>query len=157
MAREELTMSPVPIGGLAVAHHLGDIPALGADARHQERHVAGERAHLREFCRIGGADHQRAVAARVPALRGQLRDDLVQLAPADLQVLQVAGAGIGGAAQDDDAAVLVRQERLQGIAAEVGIHGHGIGAVALEGLDGVALGGVADIAALAVQDHRNAG
>src|ERR1700693_5720621 len=56
------------IGGLAAAHRLRHIRALGADAGHEQRHVAHERAHLCEFFRVGRADDQQTIAARVPAL-----------------------------------------------------------------------------------------
>ncbi len=95
-----------------------------------------------------------------PTTRAQLPREFQRLAAscattskslpaAGLQVLQIARAGIGGPAQHDHAAIRVRQERLERVGAQIGIDGHGIGAVALEGLDGVTLGGIADIAALA--------
>ena len=55
-----------------------------------------------------------------------------------------------------DALVLVLEERLERIPAEIRIHGDRIGAVALEGFERVALGRVADVAALRIEDHRNA-
>ena len=57
------------------------------------------------------------------------------------------------AAQDDDALVRVLEEGLDRIAAEIGIHGDRVRAVALEGLVRVLLGGAADVAALGVEDH----
>ena len=47
----------------------------------------------------------------------------------------------------------VLEKRLHRIAAEIRIHRHRIGAVALEGFLRVLLGGAADVAALAVEDH----
>ena len=47
------------------------------------------------------------------------------------------------------------QKGLQGIGAEVGVYGDGIRAVALEGLDRIALGGAADVAALGIENHRH--
>src|SRR4029077_512676 len=103
-----------------------------------ERRAAPDQgAYLGQLARVGGADHQQAVAARVPASRGELGHRLVQRAAADVEILQVARPGVGGAAQDDDAAVGVLQERLERIAAEVGIDRDRVGPVALEGLDGV--------------------
>src|SRR5207253_731 len=92
----------------------------------------------------------------VPAPGGQLRDHLVELAGADQAVLQVARPGIGRAAQDHDALVRILEERLERVTAEIGVDGDGIRAIALERLDGVALGGVAYIAALGVQNHGHA-
>ena len=48
------------------------------------------------------------------------------------------------------------EERLERVTTEIGVDRDGIGAVALERLDGVALGGVAHIAALGVEDHGHA-
>ncbi len=56
--------------------HRPHITALSAHARDQEGHVPGESTNLREFPRIGGADHQRAIAAAVPAAGRQLREPL---------------------------------------------------------------------------------
>ena len=55
-------------------YHGGDVAALRADAGHQQRHVADQRTHLSEFARIRRADHQRAIAVRVPVARDELRD-----------------------------------------------------------------------------------
>jgi hypothetical protein len=77
--------------------------------------------------------------------------------PAGLEELQVGAAGVGGAAEDDDAALLPGEIRLDRIETHVGIHRQRVGAVALEGLARVLLGGGADVAALGVEDHRDAG
>src|SRR2546430_13752051 len=69
---------------------------------------------------------------------------------------QVARPGIGRAAQDHDALVRILEERLERVTAEIGVDGDGIRAIALERLDGVALGGVAHIAALGVEKHGHA-
>ncbi len=150
---------PGPGGSLSVTHHLGDIAALRADAGHQERHLTDDPPDLGQLLRIGGADHQQAVAARVPAGRRQLRHDVIEppAALADHQILQVARARVRGPAEHHDAAILAPQEGLERVASEVGIHRDGIGSVALEGLDGVALRGVADVAALGIENDRNAG
>ena len=103
MAREELTMRPRAIGALPVRTARADVAALRTHAGHQKRHVPGDRAHLGQLVRIGRAHHEEAVAARIPAAGGQLRHHFVELAAADVQILQIAAAGIGGAAQHDDA------------------------------------------------------
>ncbi len=87
MARDELTISPSPAAGLAMGDHSLHITALGAHARDQERDISGEGANLRQFPRIGGADHQRAIATAVPAARRQLRHDFVQFAAPGLKIL----------------------------------------------------------------------
>ena len=127
---------PVPVARVPVLHGLRDIAALRADAGHEERHVADDLAHLRELARIRRADDEHAVAAGIPALRGQLGDRRdTACAPPTSQILHVPRAGIRRAAQDDDALVLMLQERLERIAAQIGIHRDGIRAIALEGLD----------------------
>ena len=77
----------------AIGDHLLDIAALRADARHQERHVADDRAHFAQLLRPGRADHQRAVAVAVPVARDVLGDVLVQRLPPQSQVLQVPAPG----------------------------------------------------------------
>ncbi len=57
---------------LSVHDRLRHITALRADPRHEQRHVADERAHLGQLARVGGADDQQTVAARVPAARREL-------------------------------------------------------------------------------------
>ena len=51
-----------------------------------------------------------AVAVRVPFFRDRARDVLVQRAPADVEILQIACAGVRCAAQHDDAFVGARRE-----------------------------------------------
>ena len=131
------------------------VAALGADARHQQRHVADDRAHLRQLVREGGADHQRALAVLVPFFSHQARHVLVQRLAVDIQKLQVGTARIRGAAQDDDTALFPLHIRFNGIGTHIGIHGDGVGAVALERLARVLGRGGADVAALGVQDQRD--
>jgi hypothetical protein len=132
-----------------------DVAALGADARHQQRHVAHHGAHLRQLLREGGADHQRALAVAVPLVGHQLRHVLVQRAPAHVEELQVGAARIRGAAQHDHAAVRPFHIRFHRIEAHVGADRDGIGAVAVEGFARVLARGGADVAALGVQDQRD--
>src|SRR5262249_32301751 len=132
------------------------IPALRANAGHQERHFPDDLANLRELARIRRADDEQAVAARVPLLRGKLCDDVIEAAVArDLQVLNIPRTRTRGAAENDDALVCVLQERLERISAEIRIHRDGIGLVALERFERISLGRIADIAALRIEDHRN--
>jgi len=78
------------IGGLRVAHHRLDVAALRADAGHEERNVADNRAHLAQLFRPGRADDQRAVAVAVPLAGDFFGDVLVERASVDLEILQVA-------------------------------------------------------------------
>ena len=71
--------------------------------------------------------------------------------------MQIAATGVGGTAEQNHATIAIGQERLDRIAAEIGIDRHRVGSVTLEGLDGVALGRAADVAALGIQYHGDAG
>ena len=53
--------------------------------------------------------------------------------------------------------VAVGQVRLEGVRAEVWVHRHGIGAVAVERLAGVLVRGGADVAAFGVEDQQHIG
>jgi hypothetical protein len=64
-------------------------------------------------------------------------------------------AGVGGAAQQEQALAVVGQVGLDRVEAHEGRQRDRVGAVALEGLARVLLGGAADVAALGVQDHRH--
>jgi hypothetical protein len=77
--------------------------------------------------------------------------------PAQRLRLQVAAAGVAGAAQQDQALAVVAQVGLDRVEAHEGRQRHRVGLVALEGLARVLLGGAADVAALGVQDHRHPG
>jgi len=91
--------------------------------------------------RIGNlAAPERVVDCDEAAGPDQLKEFFVISARADLEILQIAGAGTGSAAQDGDATLLVAQAGVEGVAAEIGIDGRGIRAVTLEHLDGVVLG-----------------
>ena len=148
---------PGALGALPGGDRGFEIGSLRADAGKQERHFGGDGAHLGKLARIGRPHHQKTVAVGIPAPHRKLRHHDKEFATADVKILQIAGAGIGRAAQDEHAALLVAQEGLEGIAAEIGIDGRGIRAVALENLNGVALGRRTDVAALGIQDHRDAG
>src|SRR6185312_8386449 len=114
---------------------------------------------LRELLGIGCTHHQHAVATAVPSGRGELGDGMVETSAAIAyrHVLEVARTGVGGATENHDAALLPPQERLQRVAAEVRIYGDRIGSISLESLDGIALGGAADVAALGVENDRHVG
>src|SRR5690606_35010346 len=95
---------------LAVLHGERDVASLCADAGDEERHIANDLANLGELPWVRRADHEHAVATRVPLARRKLSDDVVEPLAADLQILNVPRAGIGRAAEDDDALVVVLQE-----------------------------------------------
>ncbi len=125
-------------GGAAGRHGRFDVAALGADARHQQRHVADDRAHAGDLGREGGADDEADLAAAVPFAGSEAGDALVEpllgAGAADVEELQVGAAGVGGAAEQDDALVGIGQVRLDRIAAHVGVDRDGVGLVAREGL-----------------------
>ena len=101
MAREELIIKPPP-EAVRPALTVASISPLGADARHQQRHLADELAHPRDLLRESRTNDQRALPGGVPLARHQPRHPLKQfLATAHVEKLQVAAAGVGGAAQQD--------------------------------------------------------
>ena len=156
-AARRVDHEPVVRGGTAGLHRATHISALCADARHEEGHPAGTGADVGELFGVGRADDQQTVAAGVPFLGDLLGDHLIKLAAVDHEVLELPRPSVRGAAEDHDAFVAVLQKRLDRIAPEVGVHGDGIGTIALEGLAGVLLGGAADVAAFGIEDHRHAG
>jgi hypothetical protein len=126
---------------------------------HQQRHFTDDRAHAGELLRIGRADDQRALPGGVPFARRLLGDQFIErrVASAEFLELEVASAGVRGAAEQENAFLRIGEPRLKRIAAHERIHGHRIGLVTLEALDRVLLGGAADVAALGVEDDRDAG
>ena len=82
-------------------------------------------------------------------------------AVSQLLILKVLGAGVGGAHQYEHALALLFHKRhigLDGIQAHVGGQGDEVGLeIALEVSLGVHLGGLGDVAALDVGNHRHAG
>jgi hypothetical protein len=133
-------------GGREILH----LAALRADAGQQQPGVRQQRPQPRQFLRPGGADHgpHRRVTVRhrqvLPPARHGAGDDVAQRFATHRQVLEVLGAGVAGAHQDEHPAAAtlgpaVAQERLHRVEAEVGMQRHGVGdtEVAL----GVGLGG----------------
>ena len=158
IAREELIRSPVPAAVWPLRTAWATSPPWAPTPGTSSGMSPDDRAHLGQLARVGGADHQQAVAARVPARRGELghRPGRARRPPTSRSCRSRA-PGLEVRHRTMTPLVRVPQERLERIAAEVGIHRDRVRAVALEGLDGVALGGVADVAALGVEDHRHAG
>ncbi len=128
---------------------VGGAAALGAEARHQEKHIRQQLAHRRPGADRGG-------------------DVLVERFAVAEQILKETGAAVAGADEDEDATAVLAgaaQEGFDGVAAEVGVDGQGVGvpdgqrraavADAGEGGVGVGDGGVGDVVALAVEDGEH--
>jgi hypothetical protein len=75
---------------------------LGADAGHEQRHVAHNFTDAGDLGREGGADHQTDLAGGVPLVGCQSGDALVQSLIANIEELQVGATRVGGAAEQDD-------------------------------------------------------
>ena len=73
------------------------VAALGADTGDEDRHVAHDGAHGREFGRVGGAHHDGAVVLAVPVIGDAPRHGAVQRLAGDVEVLELAAAGVRGA------------------------------------------------------------
>src|SRR5262249_15507410 len=71
----------------AACDDLVHIPSLRTDPRHEERHVADQRAYHGELARIRRAVHEQPVATRIPAPCRELRHHLVERPAVDRQVL----------------------------------------------------------------------
>ena len=152
-----------PVAGPA-ARTGGRVAALGADARGR-----GTRARARGAgCAASSAG---AVApttrpgplarARPPRRGGRPAGGAARPGPrsrvgGDHEVLELAGARVGGPAEDVGEAVGARQERLERPEAQVRVDGHGVGAERVEEGDGLARDGRLDVAALGVGDDRDA-
>ena len=82
-------------------------------------------------------------------------DDLPQGLAAEGQVLNLAGAGIRSAADDDASPVFVIEEGLQRVAAEVGIERDGVEAEFVKDGPSISGAGVADVGAFGVADCQD--
>jgi len=134
-----------------------EVASLRADSGHEERKLGVRAPQLGHLLRTRGTDHQHQIAVPVPASRRALRDPPVQRQPVDYEILKVVSPGIRRAAQENGAALGPRKKRQHGILAHVGIDRDRVGIVTLERLAGVRLGGIADVAALGVQDDQRRG
>ena len=115
-------------GGPEVLH----APALRADAGQQEDRARHQLAHAREALRAGGAgDRAHAGRARTrPGCRAELVHDpgepLAERRAADLEVLEVGRAGVGGADEHEAAGARAPVERLERVAAEQRVGREGV-------------------------------
>ena len=128
---------------------------MEADAREQDRQIAGELADPGQLGRVRGADDEPGVTERLPAGGHHRGDPLVERRAVDVQLLQLGGARVARVAQGQHAAG--GEERRRGVGPEVRVDGDGVGAVAAERLLGVVLGGRADVAALGVEHQHDVG
>jgi hypothetical protein len=112
------------------------------------------RAQFGHLGGIGGADHQHQISMPCSSALLRARRPAGTAAGRRQQVLEIAGAGIRGAAQQYRAAIGARQKRQHRVLAHVGIDRHRIGAVAIERLARIGLGRVADVVALGVEDDE---
>ena len=98
-----------------------------------------------------------ALAAAVPAGRDAPSEVQVERLAAHVEELHFGAARIRGAAQDRHAAPLPREERLDCVEAQIGIDRDRIRVIAPERLDRVLARRGPDVAALGIEDHRDAG
>ena len=150
--------------GVEGAAHVGRPASLLAEAGHQDPRVGHGGAEFVELPRPGGADD--GPDGPVRAARGGSRGELfhagghvfVDRAAVGLEILKILAAGVRGLHEDEDAGAAVRgdlHEGLDRVEAEVGVHGEGVGGPgAGEPAVGVGLGGGADVAPLAVGEHK---
>ncbi len=158
MAREELISSPAPRAfkpAASVASRsppCAPIPGTRNDSCRvraaQFGHFAVDRSRPTTSIKFRCWFQRAAARSATQPVQGQAVDE---------QILEIPGAGIRGAAQQNRAAVGPGEKGQHRVLAHVGIDGDGVGAVALEGLARVGLGGIADVAALRVEDHQRGG
>ena len=150
--------------GATIGQHRLDRAALGADTGDEERQAGRDRADRADLGRGRGSDHETHRPARSPLHRspGDPRPEWLggSLDPRvwrDDEVLEFAGAGVGGPAQDVGEAVGPLEERRDRLGAEVRADGHGVGAEPVEQGDRLAGRRRPDVAPLGVDDDRHVG
>jgi GGDEF domain-containing protein len=138
----------------ARAHGRLDVAALGADARHQQRHVADDGAHL--------ASSSGKVAPTTSAHWPLRFHFSATSAPRAGTAAGRRRRGIAGRSRPRSRCGTARSRRgppfhirRDRIEAHVGVDGDGVGAVAVEGFARVLVRGGADVAALGVEDQRD--
>ena len=168
MPRDTLTSSPAagPAAGRrcrrgTVREHGGDLAALRADPGDEERESRRERPDGRHLGRRRGADHQpdrcpRAPGRDAPGDSGpeRLRRVSGRGVRGDLETLELGGARVGGPAQDVGEPVRALEQGGDGLLAQVGVDGDGIGAERVEQGGGLFRCRGPDVATLGVRDER---
>jgi hypothetical protein len=145
-------------GGSAAAVAAGFCDAtLGSDTGNQQRQIPHNGPYCGQLCGVGGAHYQSTGPHRGPPLGDQLGNMGVQRPTVDQQVLQIGSTGVRRAAQEERAFVGPFQERCHGVGPQIGVHGHGIGAVSVKGLTCVHVRRRADVAALGIEDQEDMG
>src|SRR5207245_4262383 len=92
------------------AHGGLDVAALRPDAGHEEHTVGRQGADAPRFVRIRRGDHEPAALARKP-FGTPLHDALVERPTGDLEILEVARAGIAGSRQYERVAPWLTERR----------------------------------------------
>jgi len=133
------------------------VAALGADPGDEKSHFTDEGANFFHFGGVGGADDEQTVLIDVPLLGYFLSDDLPERFASEGEILQFAGARVGSAAEDDGGFVRAVEERLEGLAAQVGMEGDGVETQPVKNRSDVAVVGVADVGALGVANSKDVG
>src|SRR5439155_26802284 len=122
-----------------------------AHARRQDQHLGAESASFRKLCRVGCPKTQADIAGFVPLLRPQSHS-LPKRPPLPsrlyFEILKITRTRIGGATEDEDAPVLVLEERLYRIRACVDIDGGSVGAEHFEDRSCISSRRIADLAPL---------
>ena len=175
--REAVTRARRPAGGDGGREVL-HAPALGTDPGEEEHRSGHELPRPPEVLGCGGADHGPDVAE--PGPRGtaglaQLRDQACDTSPrgpslGERRVLEVGGAGVGRAHEDEDAGARRTGgtgEHFHGVASQVGACRERVGSQPLDGAEGrrgrpderLAVGGRrhVDVAPLGVREHEQPG
>ena len=148
----------------AADQHAIDVAALGANARHQERQARRDGPDRRQLAGRRRAHDEPDGAAGTPA-GGQPRDAFVEAlgrrAAAWIcghdQVLELAGARVGGPTQEIGEPIQALQQWPYGLHAEVWVDGHGIRPEAVEEGHGLARCRAPDVTTLGIGDERQVG
>ena len=136
------------------------VTTLRTNTRNQQGQRWGQGAHAGNLGRIGRTHHQPELAVAVPRTRRQLGDMFEQLGLAlhvgQDSALEIIAPGVGRAAQQERTLAGIAQVGFDRIKTHVRRQGDRVSTVAHKRFSRILLSGVADVAALGVQDHRHA-
>ena len=157
ICRAEFMIIPLPLSSLPLQTAFqGRRPA--PRPRESKQHVMINFPQQLQLFGIGGSHHQTHIAVLIPlagAIRYHLEDGNAAAVCHTVQRLEIAGTGIGGAAEDENSFIAVFYKWGDGIESHIRIYSCRIEIKIIEYRSGVSPGGVADISALGIAYDRD--